>query len=705
MEKAESEAQVWTIVQQAVSAVAPQVREESVERQRMREKLLASWQRPGGGSKVNANSNNCFDVARKHPAAAAGGKPRSSTRSTNNWKCVHFAEEHSKPWEATTHETLRSFSGHTIVCLLHTEFSPHPCDWLKEKSETRKIFKMAEPRPYLGNDEIHLILDSLQLDDTVEVVWRQRETREYNASALYTWVGTVVVRARQRVNAEDPDAPKVADIQWTAAPGDGDINYVGQSTRLPEQGIEYFFIKKLRKAARLRLQVVEAPQQQQQQQQNGQGQQLQHQDAQPQPQPQQQQPHPAKWEDGSSSNWRSQLGRRKCTFWWWRWRNKRAVQPTDTRPAEKWTHNIMYALLTNGKTMNGSLKAEFDSNIKCLKQLANVPESQQAVLTILERMGALHIRAATLEQSTAISSYEAKPKNRTLRGNSPGDCCKRQENTTKDTRFFRRRQGRPYNNVQPHGTQQQVPGPNQQPTACTEKHLPPMQWTFHWSVALPRCNVSSPTLKWSGMARVVPRVHNLILDKITPTPSTPSQSITKTPSTAVKTAVQKKLHSLIKHLKEKLEPATAYIRRLAAFAQKPIPMLTTQDILQWMIVLNNPQYSAEFGIRPAQARQQRRYLAAVRLNAIHRLDRDLAEETGADHNPGQNGGSHQKEPTRDETPANDGVDTVCQIQNLWPEHVTIQQQQANIQMKMSKSGKKNPFRIDQSTWRSPRWQS
>ena len=55
--------------------------------------------------------------------------------------------------------------------------------------------------------------------------------------------------------------------------------------------------------------------------------------------------------------------------------------------AEKWTHNIMYALLTNGKTMNGSLKAEFDSNTKCLKQLANVPESQQAVLTILERMG------------------------------------------------------------------------------------------------------------------------------------------------------------------------------------------------------------------------------------------------------------------------------------------------------------------------------
>ena len=51
---------------------------------------------------------------------------------------------------------------------------------------------MAEPWPYLGNDEIQLILDSLQLDDAVEVVWRQRETRDYNASAIYTWVGTLL---------------------------------------------------------------------------------------------------------------------------------------------------------------------------------------------------------------------------------------------------------------------------------------------------------------------------------------------------------------------------------------------------------------------------------------------------------------------------------------------------------------------------------
>ena len=216
------------------------------------------------------------------------------------------------------------------------------------------------------------------------------------------------------------------------------------------------------------------------------------------------------------------------------------------------------------------------------------------------------------------------------------------------------------------------------------------------------------------MARVVPRVHNLILDKITPTPSTPSQSITKTPSTAVKTAVQKKLHSLIKHLKEKLEPATAYIRRLAAFAQKPIPMLTTQDILQWMIVLNNPQYSAEFGIRPAQARQQRRYLAAVRLNAvamplvdmdmIHRLDRDLAIPAQQQERkqapiitPARMVEAIKKSPPEMKLPLTMAwtlFARAADIQNLWPEHVTIQQQQANIQMKMSKSGKKNPFRID-----------
>ena len=159
--------------------------------------------------------------------------------------------------------------------------------------------------------------------------------------------------------------------------------------------------------------------------------------------------------------------------------------------------------------------------------------------------------------------------------------------SSSDTRFFSTSAGKAVQ--QRSTTRNSATGARAKPTTtCTEKHLPPMQWTFHWSVALPRCNVPSPTLKRSGMALVVPRVHNRILDKITPTPSTPSQSITKTPSAAVKTAVQKKLHSLIKHLKEKLEPATAYIRRLAAFAQKPIPMLTTQDILQWMIVLNNP---------------------------------------------------------------------------------------------------------------------
>ena len=418
---------------------------------------------------------------------------------------------------------------------------------------------MAEPGPYLGNDEIQLILDSLQLDDTVEVVWRQRETRDCNASALYTWVGTVVVRARQRVNAEDPEAPKVADIQWTAAPGDGDINYVGQSTRLPEQGIEYFSIKKLRKAARLRLQVVEAQQQQQQQQQqqNGQGQQLQHQDAQPQPQPQQPQPHPAqpqppaqldaeklskKWEDtglpveailqtteadfnnlGFTTQEKIMLKTMAAKVvprngpnekmaaaaigdLNWEDANvhsdddgdetRELFNPLTQGLAEKWTHNIMYALLTNGKTMNGSLKAEFDSNIKCLKQLANVPESQQAVLTILERMGALHIRAATLEQSTALSSYEAKVAKAKeqvaahLRRVVPFAAILREivANDKKTPRktpgFFRRRQGRPYNNVQPHGTQQQVPGPNQQPPAqkniCRQCNGPfTGPWHFH----------------------------------------------------------------------------------------------------------------------------------------------------------------------------------------------------------------------------------
>ena len=41
---------------------------------------------------------------------------------------------------------------------------------------------MAVPGPYLGNDEVQLILDALLLEDTIEVVWRQKETRDYAAS-------------------------------------------------------------------------------------------------------------------------------------------------------------------------------------------------------------------------------------------------------------------------------------------------------------------------------------------------------------------------------------------------------------------------------------------------------------------------------------------------------------------------------------------
>ena len=158
--------------------------------------------------------------------------------------------------------------------------------FLKEMSPKRRAASEQPETPEelpLGDDDLRLQVGGLTLNDRIEVTWRVSEDETHEASDVLVWTGEVVVGPRLGVGQEAGDMPKV-DVLWE------DGEYTGKCTKLPEEGVEYYKIKKLKRAARIQLHTVRPPQEPQQQQREPQQEQREPQQQQRGPQQEQREP-------------------------------------------------------------------------------------------------------------------------------------------------------------------------------------------------------------------------------------------------------------------------------------------------------------------------------------------------------------------------------------------------------------------------------